>query len=145
VNEILLARERSGELEVFEVGGVRWYVDVNQLGRLEAPKKLAPGSKASDRILLLSPFDNLVIQRDRLRALFGFDYNLECYVPEGKRKYGYFSLPVLQGDQFVGRIDCKAQRDLTIAINGPAAALFSVRKVTKTKAQPLSQNAHLTH
>ena len=42
--------------------------------------------------------------------LFQFDYQLECYVPEAKRRYGYFSLPLLYRDQFIGRMDCKAHR-----------------------------------
>jgi uncharacterized protein YcaQ len=64
----------------------------------------------SGQIYLLSPFDNLIIQRERVRRLFGFDYTLECYVPEAKRKYGYFTLPILVGDTFAGRLDPKADR-----------------------------------
>jgi uncharacterized protein YcaQ len=66
--------------------------------------------RVSSRMLILSPFDNSVIQRDRLRALFDYEYQIECYVPAGKRRYGYFSLPLLYRDQFVGRMDCKAHR-----------------------------------
>lgn len=62
---------------------------------------------------LLSPFDNLVIQRRRLERLFGFPYTLECYLPRAKRKYGYFTLPILWGDEFVGRLDPKAERAST--------------------------------
>lgn len=62
------------------------------------------------RVRLLSPFDNLVIHRDRLLGLFGLDYRLECYTSAPKRVYGYFCLPILYGDQFVGRVDCKAHR-----------------------------------
>lgn len=59
---------------------------------------------------ILSPFDILNVFRRRLRDFFGFDYQVECFVPEPKRKYGYFSLPVLIGDTFVARMDCKADR-----------------------------------
>ncbi|MEM7099907.1 MAG: crosslink repair DNA glycosylase YcaQ family protein [Pseudomonadota bacterium] len=62
------------------------------------------------RIKILSPFDNFVIQRERLNDVFGYDYQIECYVPEPKRRYGYFCLPLLFGDQLVGRLDCKAHR-----------------------------------
>jgi uncharacterized protein YcaQ len=62
------------------------------------------------RVILLSPFDNLIIQRQRVKHLFGFDYTLECYVPAAKRKYGYFSLPILWRENLVGRMDAKAYR-----------------------------------
>jgi uncharacterized protein YcaQ len=68
----------------------------------------APRSSRSVRIL--SPFDNAVIQRERLDALFAFDYQIECYVPAPRRKFGYFCLPVLYRDEFIGRMDCKAHR-----------------------------------
>jgi uncharacterized protein YcaQ len=68
-------------------------------------------SKKDDKhIHILSPFDNLVIQRKRLSTLFNFDYTIECYLPAPKRKYGYFVLPVLYGDRFIARLDAKADR-----------------------------------
>lgn len=62
------------------------------------------------QLKILSPFDNLVIQRERVRRLFDFDYQIECYTPAAKRKHGYFSLPVLWRGKLVARIDCKAVR-----------------------------------
>jgi uncharacterized protein YcaQ len=62
------------------------------------------------RLHILSPFDNLVMDRRRLRELFAFECKLECYVPAAKRKYGYFCLPILWGDRFIGRLDPKAER-----------------------------------
>lgn len=59
---------------------------------------------------ILSPFDILNVFRHRLRDFFDFDYQVECFVPEAKRKYGYFSLPILIGDTFVARMDAKAER-----------------------------------
>lgn len=66
------------------------------------------------KLKILSPFDNLVIQRKRMKTLFGFDYLIECYIPELKRRYGYFCLPILWHGKLVGRMDCKAQRDESV-------------------------------
>jgi uncharacterized protein YcaQ len=59
---------------------------------------------------ILSPFDSFITNRDRLMRLFGFDYQLECFMPAAKRRYGYFSLPILWGAKLVGRMDSKAER-----------------------------------
>jgi uncharacterized protein YcaQ len=64
----------------------------------------------SDEAFILSPFDPLNVFRQRLRDFFDFDYQIECFVPQAKRKYGYFSLPILVGDSFVARMDSKADR-----------------------------------
>ncbi len=58
-------------------------------------------------VFILSPFDVLNVFRHRLRDFFNFDYQVECFVPAPKRKYGYFSLPVLLGDTFVARMDSR--------------------------------------
>ncbi|MCY4275526.1 MAG: winged helix DNA-binding domain-containing protein [Gammaproteobacteria bacterium] len=96
-------REESGQLIRVQVGNTLYYAN---LDIFESTIRL----RRNYRVRLLSPFDNLVIQRDRILALFDFDYQIECYIPEVKRKHGYFSLPVLWNNRLVARMDCKAER-----------------------------------
>jgi len=62
------------------------------------------------RVRILSPFDPALRDRKRAERLFGFSYRIEIFVPEPKRRYGYYVFPVLEGDRLVGRIDMKALR-----------------------------------
>jgi hypothetical protein len=76
-----------------------------------APDDLATAQRRPlAQVRLLSPFDNAIIQRERSQVLHAFDYQLECYVTASKRRYGYYCLPILYRDRFVGRVDCKAHR-----------------------------------
>ncbi len=72
--------------------------------------------KLAGDLFILSPFDTVNVFRHRLRDFFDFDYQVECFVPEPKRKYGYFSLPILQGDQFIARMDSKADRKKKVLV-----------------------------
>jgi uncharacterized protein YcaQ len=94
----------SGEICMVEIEGLK-----------ASPLYMLPGYEnkkiiLGDEAFILSPFDVLNVLRHRLRDFFDFDYQVECFVPAPKRKYGYFSLPVLLGDTFVARMDCKADR-----------------------------------
>ncbi len=66
---------------------------------------------APERMRLLSPFDPVIRDRARAARLFNFDYRFEAFVPEPKRQYGYYVLPILEGEQLVGRIDPKFHRE----------------------------------
>jgi uncharacterized protein YcaQ len=102
--EVLETLVADGRAERIQVNG--WskpaYVCRDALQALEQP--------APTLTTLLSPFDNLIWDRDRTRALWGFDYSLECYLPAPKRRYGYFTLPILRRGTLVGRLDAKAER-----------------------------------
>ena len=78
---------------------LREMLDVAVAGRLRAT-----------RTTILSPFDPVIWDRDRALDMFDFEYRLECYVPEAKRRYGYFVLPILHRGRLVGRLDAKAHR-----------------------------------
>jgi len=62
------------------------------------------------KTVILCPFDPILRDRARTLRLFGFDYRFEAFVPEAKRQYGYYVLPILEGEALVGRLDAKFHR-----------------------------------
>jgi uncharacterized protein len=76
------------------------------------PQVLDEGSEPAEELVhILSPFDPLIIQRKRLALIFGYEHRFEAYLPKEKRRFGYFALPVLVGDEIVAAIDLKTDRE----------------------------------
>ncbi|WP_426320349.1 DNA glycosylase AlkZ-like family protein [Microbacterium sp. E-13] len=90
-----------GEEAVVEGTSGVWRVD---------PEMLTAAAGVTPRTALLSPFDRLVFDRRRLEEIFGYEYLLEMYKPAAQRRWGYFALPILHGDRFVGKLDARADR-----------------------------------
>lgn len=101
------ARGEIAPLTVIGADGARRQV----LARPDLVRTAADLPPAPARMRVLSPFDPMLRDRARAERLFGFHYRIEVFVPEAKRKYGYYVFPLLEGDRMVGRVDMKAQRD----------------------------------
>jgi hypothetical protein len=107
LKEVLAQLQGEGNIETVEVvdngkvlGGT-WYIhrdDLPVLAQIEA-------GDWQPRTALLSPFDNLIADRNRTEALFGYKFRIEIYVPKHLRQYGYYVLSILHGDRIIGRID----------------------------------------
>jgi uncharacterized protein YcaQ len=106
IRRVIASRVRRGELIPVALEGA---------GKLEhwmRPETLEATSEPSEEVVhILSPFDPLVIQRKRLRLFFDYEHIFEAYVPKPKRRFGYFGLPVLVGDEIVAVIDLKTDRE----------------------------------
>jgi len=93
---------QAGEVKTAKVEGVK--------GPLYMLSGTDVNVNIEDEVFILSPFDILNVFRARLKDFFDFDYQIECFVPAPKRKFGYFSLPILAGERFIARMDAKADR-----------------------------------
>ena len=86
----------------------------------EASRRLAHVEPWADELRLLCPFDPVIRDRQRLARRFAFDYRFEAFVPAAKRQFGYYVLPILHGERFIGRIDPKFDRATdTLIVRGP--------------------------
>ena len=105
------AREAISELveigALIEVGVESWKESAYMAKRFV-------NSKAVNVCAVVSPFDPIIWNRNRVMRLFNFQYKIEIYMPKPKRQFGYYVLPLLAGDRFVGRFDIKNIRDQKI-------------------------------
>ena len=109
---VLQGFERQGLVERVDVRsdgaslkGV-WYLHRDDLASLERIER----GRWAPRTTLLSPFDNLIYDRRRAEVVFGIDYRMEIYVPKAKRRFGYYAMPLLDGERFLARIDAAHDR-----------------------------------
>ena len=99
--------ERTGRIErvMVEHDGApmpgTWYVHRDDLPLLERIER----GRWEPRTTMLSPFDNLIADRARSELLFDLSYRMEIYVPKDQRRFGYYAMPVLDGDRFVALVD----------------------------------------
>lgn len=103
----------AGDIVKVEVEGVKGprFVIRGDLAALEAAEReTASGAAAEPHVTFLAPLDPFVWDRSLLRELFDFDYVWEVYIPEAKRRWGYYVLPLLFGDRLVGRIEPRIDR-----------------------------------
>jgi uncharacterized protein len=105
IRRLIEARVRAKQLVPVELEGA---------GKQEhwaRPETLeSAGDAASELVHILSPFDPLIIQRKRTHLFFDYEHRFEAYVPKEKRRFGYFALPVLVGDDIVAALDLKTDR-----------------------------------
>jgi uncharacterized protein YcaQ len=114
LGKVLKRLKKSSTIQQVEVvdgnGDVLWnqpaYIHQSDLPLLDAIE----AGDWQTRTTLLSPFDNLICDRDRTTQLWDFDFRIEIYVPKDKRQYGYYVLPILHGDKLIGRIDPQMDR-----------------------------------
>ncbi len=112
LNSVLVDLEKQGRIIPVSItqGDTtwpgQWYIHQDTIPLLE---QLQAG-QWQPRTTLLSPFDNLIIDRDRTELMWDFNFRLEIYVPKAKRQYGYYVLPILYGDRLIGRLDPRMDR-----------------------------------
>ncbi len=101
------AKVQAVEVETAQGAWVKGIAPVDIEERLENLKR------PTSRLRILNPFDSVIRDRKRLSRLFGFDYRVEMFVPADKRIWGYYVFPLLEGHRFVGRIEIRADRQVS--------------------------------
>jgi uncharacterized protein YcaQ len=112
----MTARERLSEVERRVKDGVliplevtdvnrQYYILAEDIDTLQEIAQKVPSRGSKGPVRFLPPLDNLLWSRERIEAFFNFDYKWEIYTPQSKRRYGPYAMPILYGDQFIGRLD----------------------------------------
>ena len=111
--------------------------DAGKVAHWARPETLESiGDSESELVHILSPFDPLIIQRKRTHLIFDYEHRFEAYVPKEKRVFGYFSQPVLIGDEIVAVLDLKTDRERgKVLIQRWTWLHKSGRKVLKAKIE----------
>lgn len=105
IRQLIERRVRRNELVSVSLEGAG---KLEHWARPEAIESAGDGT--AELVHVLSPFDPLIIQRKRTHLFFDYEHRFEAYVPREKRRFGYFALPVLVGDDIVAAIDLKTDR-----------------------------------
>ena len=104
IRKLIEKKVNAGEMREVKIDGIEKIKHWIKTAALEQKPETASLTH------ILSPFDPLTIQRKRLELFFGYEHRFEAYLPKEKRKYGYFALPILMGNEFVAAIDLKTDR-----------------------------------
>ena len=109
-NEAFSALESAGSVTAVQVDGIRspLFLLSEDLALME--KVLEDGIDTKARLEFLAPLDPMLWDRKLIEAIWGYQYSWEIYTPAEKRKYGYYVLPVLYGQELIGRIEAAADR-----------------------------------
>ena len=110
VREWCVAAQRQGRIVPVEVASADGSAPQTAFALSDWSARLKKIPDPPDRMRLLCPFDPILRDRARCLRRFGFDYRFEAFTPTPKRQYGYYVLPILEGDRLVGRLDPKVHR-----------------------------------
>ncbi len=103
--------QRQGRIVPVEVESLDGAAPQVAFALSDWPARLKQVPDPSERMRLLCPFDPILRDRARCLRRFGFDYRFEAFTPAPQRRYGYYVLPLLEGERLVGRLDPKLNRD----------------------------------
>ena len=121
----------EGALKAIKVEG--W----SEVGYISSDVPLGNLGNTGARTTVLSPFDPVCWNRDRIERIWGYNYRIEIYTPEPKRIFGYYTLPILHGRELVGRIDLKSDRQNKQLL---AQASWHEESLSKAKAASLAKD-----